>query len=114
MMIILNSWAGNQAHCLYTDLYGIVFLLLRQTLQCKEATPPLQNKKFTRPPSCARRHLVFDSDTQFNSIDSGFVDEYILQPPSSEEQVCMFTNMKLAKIDWLFFRLILYTQLVKS
>ena len=62
--------------------------LLRQSLQCKDATPPLQSsKKFNnRPPSCARRHLVFDNDTQFNSIDSGF-DEYILQPQPSEEQV---------------------------
>jgi len=61
--------------------------LFRQSLQCKEATPPLQNKKLARPPSCARRHLVFDpdNDTQFNSIDSGFVDEYILQQPSEEQ-----------------------------
>ena len=65
---------------------------LRQSVQCKEATPPLHNKKFIRPPSCARRHLVFDSDTQFNSIDSGFVDEYILQPQPSEEQVHMFAK----------------------
>ena len=63
--------------------------LFRQSVHCKEATPPLQNNKFIRPPSCARRHLVFDSDTQFNSIDSGFVDEYILQRQPSEEQVCM-------------------------
>ncbi|XP_065882649.1 AN1-type zinc finger protein 4-like [Dysidea avara] len=52
----------------------------RQSLQCKEATPLVQNKNFTRPPSCARRHLVFDADhdAPFNSIDSGFVDEYII------------------------------------
>lgn len=61
--------------------------LSRQSVQCKEATPPaLQSKKFARPPSCARRHLVFDNDTQFNSIDSGFVEEYILQPQPSDEQ----------------------------
>ena len=64
------------------------FCVFRQSVQCKEATPPaLQSKKFARPPSCARRHLVFDNDTQFNSIDSGFVEEYILQPQPSDEQV---------------------------
>ena len=30
---------------------------------------------------------MFDNDTQFNSIDSGFVEEYILQPQPSDEQV---------------------------
>ena len=64
----------------------------RQSLQCKEATPPVRNKNFTRPPSCARRHLVFDADNdaQFNSIDSGFADEYILpksRDTGIEEQV---------------------------
>lgn len=71
--------------CLSVVCHCCVF---RQSVQCKEATPPaLQSKKFARPPSCARRHLVFDNDTQFNSIDSGFVEEYILQPQASDEQV---------------------------
>ena len=97
------------------DARSIIFLL-RQSLQCKEVTPPLQNKKFTRPPSCARRHLVFDNDTQFNSIDSGFVEEYILQPQPSEEQVRMLMNTKDCEgiIILILFRPIFYIQLVKS
>jgi len=79
-LISLNSSGDNFYH------------YYRQSLQCKEATPPVQNKTFTRPPSCARRHLVFDADhgTPFNSIDSGFGDEYILpksRDGASEEQV---------------------------
>ena len=74
-----------------------MIICYRQSLQCKEATPLVQNKNFTRPPSCARRHLVFDADhdAPFNSIDSGFVDEYIIpksRDAGGEEQVKTLCN----------------------
>ena len=109
MMIILNNWAGK--HNFAADTCITFLSRFRQSLQCKEATPPLQSKKFPRPPSCARRHLVFDADTQFNSIDSGFVDEYILQSQTGEEQVML--QQELVKV-YIFFRLILYIRQAKS
>ena len=89
----------------------------RQSLQCKETTPPVQNKNFTRPPSCARRHLVFDADhdAPFNSIDSGFGDEYIIpksRDTAGEEQVSALCY-KLC-INLLFSRLTFFILLVKS
>ena len=57
---------------------------------------------------------MFDNDTQFNSIDSGFVEEYILQPQPSDEQVHL-RAWKFVEVYYsLFFRPILYILLVRS